>query len=115
MEVKRIKLKGDPYESYIKIISVLFNLTPLEQRVATSLLKRYEALLLEASPAIANEVLFSTRISKEIKEELGIKEATYNNIKSSLTTKGVIIDKNLNPRLRLTEVHFTYEDNVQSI
>jgi hypothetical protein len=115
MEVKKIKLKGDPYVSYVKIISILFNLTPLEERVTVALLKKYESLLLEASPKIANEVLFSTRITKEIKNELELKEATFNNVKSSLSNKGVIIENTLNPRLKLTEIHFVYEDNVQSL
>jgi hypothetical protein len=109
MEVKKIKVKGDPYNAYVQIISTIFSLTPLEQKVTAELLRKYEELLLEASVNIANEILFSTRISKEIREKLDLKEATYNNIKSSLVKKNIIINNGLNSNIRLTELHFVYE------
>lgn len=108
MELKIIPVKGDPYTAYFTILSGIFKLTPQEQRVAAELLKRYEALLKEASPAIANEILFSVRVTREIRELLGLKDAAYNNLKSSLHKKGILKDRALAPHIRLTELQFTY-------
>ena len=112
METKKIVIKGDPYTGYFKILSVVFALTPMEQKVAAELLREFDKLRAEASIEIANEVLFSSRISKEIRERLELKEAAYNNLKSSLNKKKIIIDnKKLAPSVRLSYLLFEYEQS----
>ena len=71
-----IAVRGDTYHNYMKVMSLNFNLTETEIKVAAELLREYEGFQEQSTPQIAWELLNSPKTNKRIKDKLSLKDAS---------------------------------------
>lgn len=111
MEKQRlIAVKGDPYHNYMKVMSLNFNLTETEIKVAAELLREYETFQEQSTPAIAWELLNSPKTNKRIKDKLLLKDASYNNIKASLKKKSLLTTSGFRNGIYLADIKFIFSE-----
>jgi hypothetical protein len=111
MEKQRlIAVRGDTYHNYMKVMSLNFNLTETEIKVAAELLREYEGFQEQSTPAIAWELLNSPKTNKRIKDKLSLKDASYNNIKTSLKKKGLLTTSGFKSGIYLADIKFIFSE-----
>lgn len=92
----RVNLKSDYksfFKNYVRILNPVLKLRDREAEVLESLLRVY--FINHSHPDI-DKLLFSFRNLKEIRENLKISTASFNNIKMNLRRKGVITSTSIN-------------------
>lgn len=107
-----IPIEGDPYIGIVKLIGVHYSLTDSEVKVLAEYLRNYEHYLSQSSHEIAWELLNSTRTNNKIRSKLNLTSASFNNLKTSLKKKGVILEDKIAPIFSLRTITFTFEDEV---
>jgi len=112
MEKQRlIAVRGDTYLNYMRVMSLNFNLTETEIRVAAELLREYEVFQEQSTPEIAWELLNSPKTNKKIKDKLYLKDASYNNIKASLKKKGLLSTSGFKKGIYLADIKFIFSED----
>jgi len=102
-EVKFFKL-------WLKILQPFLNLRNQEINVLAKLLYyRYSISKEVKSKTMIDELLFNTATRKKIKQELKIKEYSFNNILSSLRKKKIITGNSINNKI-IPKVEHNFKD-----
>jgi hypothetical protein len=110
MEKQRlIAVRGDTYLNYMRVMSLNFNLTETEIKVAAELLREYEAFNEQSTPQIAWELLNSPKTNKKIKDKLSLKDASY--IKASLKKKGLLTTSGFRNGIYLADIKFIFSED----
>lgn len=85
---------------WIELFQSFLKLGKQEKLVLSSFLYyRYKLSKQVSNPTIVDTLTFSTETRKQIKEDLDIDDAGFNNVLSALRKKKMIINNKINPKL----------------
>jgi hypothetical protein len=109
------------YGVYFRVMNGVLKLTKKELEIASLIYNKFLEIKKDVSnPKIANELLFSTRNRKEIREQLGMSVLLFNNYIKALKEKNIILvnddSLSVNPNLAVPTskgVSITFEINVR--
>jgi DNA-binding MarR family transcriptional regulator len=101
INVQTIKVERKQFFSvWLQLLQPFLKLRDQELTVLASLLYyRYVIHQQVKSKTMVDELLFNTRTRKQIREELDIKNYSFNNILSALRKKGLIVNNTLNQKI----------------